>query len=105
MRHRRCALWRTPYGTNKLRVQLIQLRAGRLRHIGPTLDLCCHKLAKHIAIQIRHFGTEAADRNYSNVHTDVARLEQLGLIERNEDAAISVPYEAVEIVLPLAQVA
>lgn len=31
-----------------------------------------------------------------------ARLEQLGLIERNEDAAISVPYEAVEIVLPLA---
>lgn len=41
----------------------------------------------------------------SNVHTDVARLEQLGLIERNEDAAIWVPYEAVEIVLPLAQVA
>lgn len=48
---------------------------------------------------------KAADRNYSNVHTDVARLEQLGLIERNEDAAILVPFEAVEIVLPLAQVA
>jgi predicted transcriptional regulator len=48
---------------------------------------------------------KAADRNYSNVHTDVARLEQLGLIERDEDSAISVPYEAVEIVLPLAQVA
>jgi predicted transcriptional regulator len=48
---------------------------------------------------------KAAERNYSNVHTDVARLEQLGLIERNDEAAISVPYEAVEIVLPLAHVA
>ena len=48
---------------------------------------------------------KAADRNYSNVHTDVSRLEQLGLIERNDDGAISVPYEAVEILLPLAQVA
>ena len=48
---------------------------------------------------------KAADRNYSNVHTDVSRLEQLGLAERNDDGAISVPYEAVEILLPLAQVA
>jgi predicted transcriptional regulator len=48
---------------------------------------------------------KAADRNYSNVHTDVSRLEELGLIERNDDGAISVPYEAVEILLPLAQVA
>jgi predicted transcriptional regulator len=48
---------------------------------------------------------KAADRNYSNVHTDVSRLEELGLIDRNDDSAISVPYEAVEILLPLAQVA
>jgi predicted transcriptional regulator len=48
---------------------------------------------------------KAADRNYSNVHTDVSRLEELGLIERNDDGAVSVPYEAVEILLPLAQVA
>ena len=48
---------------------------------------------------------KAADRNYSNVHSDVSRLEGLGLVERNDDGAISVPYEAVEILLPLAQVA
>jgi predicted transcriptional regulator len=48
---------------------------------------------------------KAAERNYSNVHTDVARLEELGLIERNEESAVSVPYDAVEILLPLAQVA
>jgi predicted transcriptional regulator len=48
---------------------------------------------------------KAADRNYSNVHTDIARLEVLGLIERDADASISVPYESVEILVPLAQVA
>ena len=48
---------------------------------------------------------KAAQRNYSNAHTDVSRLEVLGLVDRDDEGAISVPYEAVEIVLPLAQVA
>ena len=48
---------------------------------------------------------KAADRNYSNVHTDVARLEELGLIARSEDGGVSVPFESVEILFPLAQVA
>lgn len=48
---------------------------------------------------------KAAERNYSNVHTDVSRLEELGLIERTEGDAIFVPYESVEIRVPLAQVA
>ena len=48
---------------------------------------------------------KAAERNYSNVHTDVSRLEELGLIERSEDDAISVPFESVEILVRLAQVA
>jgi predicted transcriptional regulator len=45
---------------------------------------------------------KAAGRNYSNVHTDVASLEALGLIERTEAGEISVPFEAVEILVPLA---
>jgi predicted transcriptional regulator len=48
---------------------------------------------------------KSAERNYSNVHTDVGRLEELGLIERDEEGSISVPYESVEILVPLAQVA
>jgi predicted transcriptional regulator len=48
---------------------------------------------------------KAAGRNYSNVHADAGRLEELGLIERAEDGAISVPYESVEILVPLARVA
>ncbi|HKX42846.1 MAG TPA: MarR family transcriptional regulator [Burkholderiaceae bacterium] len=46
---------------------------------------------------------KVAERNYSNVHADVARLEELGLIERDEEGAVSVPYDAVEILVPLAQ--
>jgi predicted transcriptional regulator len=46
---------------------------------------------------------KAAERNYSNVHTDVSRLEELGLIERSESGAVSVPFESVEILVPLAQ--
>ena len=48
---------------------------------------------------------KTAARNYSNVHTDVSRLEELGLVERTADGAISVPFECVEILVPLAQVA
>ena len=48
---------------------------------------------------------KAAGRNYSNVHTDIARLEELGLVERDTDDAVFVPYESVEILVPLARVA
>ena len=48
---------------------------------------------------------KTAGRNYSNVHADVARLVELGLIERSEDGLISVPFESVEIRFPFAQVA
>ncbi len=48
---------------------------------------------------------KSAERNYSNVHTDVGRLEELGLIQRTGEDAVFVPYESVEIALPLAQVA
>jgi predicted transcriptional regulator len=48
---------------------------------------------------------KAAERNYSNVHSDVSRLEELGLIERAEDGMVSVPFDAVEIRFPLARVA
>lgn len=61
-----------------------------LRRIGPC---SVYALAK------------SAERNYSNVHTDVARLEELGLIEKSDDGSVSVPFESVEILFPLAQIA
>lgn len=48
---------------------------------------------------------KAAQRNYSNVHTDVGRLEELGLIKRTQEGLVQVPFEAVEIRMPLAKAA
>lgn len=48
---------------------------------------------------------KTAQRNYSNVHADVNRLEELGLIERMEAGQIAVPFDAVEIVMPLVRAA
>lgn len=48
---------------------------------------------------------KAAGRNYSNVHADIARLGELGLVERTDDDAVLVPFDAIEIHMSLAQAA
>lgn len=48
---------------------------------------------------------KAAGRNYSNVHTDLTRLEELGLVERDAEGLLQVPFDSVEILLPLARAA
>ena len=42
------------------------------------------------------------ERDYKNVHTDVRRLEQIGLIGRTKDNRIEVPWDIVEARLRLA---
>ena len=48
---------------------------------------------------------KTAERNYSNVHADIARLVDLGLVERVDDETVAVPFDAVEIRMALAQAA
>jgi predicted transcriptional regulator len=48
---------------------------------------------------------KTAGRNYSNVHTDIGRLLELGLVERREDETVHVPFEEIDIRLPLAAAA
>jgi predicted transcriptional regulator len=57
-----------------------------LRRIGPS---SVYALAKSV------------QRNYSNVHTDINKLQEHGLVERNPEDAVFVPFEAVEIRLEL----
>ena len=45
------------------------------------------------------------ERNYSNVHADVKRLLALGLIERDENKRVFVPWTEIRIRLPLAEAA
>ena len=44
-------------------------------------------------------------RNYSNVHADVKRLLALGLIERDAEKRVFVPWTEIRIRLPLAEAA
>lgn len=48
---------------------------------------------------------KAAGRNYSNVHADIARLIDLGLVERTGDDTVEVKCDAVEIRMELARAA
>ena len=41
-------------------------------------------------------------RHYKNVHTDVTRLTELGLIEKTRDGKISVPWDVIAAELRLA---
>lgn len=59
---------------------------------------------------LRRFGpcsvyalAKEVERNYSNVHTDVAKLEEHGLVKRTPEDAVFVPFESVEIHLALAK--
>ncbi|HET7197427.1 MAG TPA: MarR family transcriptional regulator [Burkholderiales bacterium] len=52
----------------------------RLRADGP---LSIYQLAKRLA------------RDYKNVHTDVSRLVELGVVERGEGGRVSVPWDVV----------
>lgn len=48
---------------------------------------------------------KAAARNYSNVHTDIARLIDLGLVEKTDGEMIHVPFDNVEVHFHLARAA
>ena len=61
-----------------------------LRQSGPC---SVYALAKH------------AGRNYSNVHSDVGRLIELGLIERTEADTVSTPFDEIEVHYRLAEAA
>jgi predicted transcriptional regulator len=44
---------------------------------------------------------KSVDRNYSNVHADIGKLEEHSLVQRTPDDAVFVPFESVEIHLTL----
>ncbi len=45
---------------------------------------------------------KALSRDYKNVHTDVAALEDLDIIERTEDGKVRVPWDEIEAHIQLA---
>lgn len=46
---------------------------------------------------------KTVERNYSNVHADIGKLEEHGLVKRTPDDLVFVPFESVEIRLALSK--
>ena len=65
-----------------------------LRTLTPARWVLLERVRKEGAASIYELAKKLA-RDYKNVHTDVARLEELGLIERRADGGLAVSWDGV----------
>ena len=65
-----------------------------LRTLTPARWVLLNSLRRESAASIYELAKRLA-RDYKNVHTDVARLAELGLVERRADGGIAVPWDGV----------
>jgi predicted transcriptional regulator len=72
-----------------------------LRTLTPGRWALLKKMHANGPLSIRVLANELS-RDYKNVHTDVRRLEKIGLIERTKNDRIMVPWDIVEARLMLA---
>jgi predicted transcriptional regulator len=61
-------------------------------------------VADHPGLSVRALA-QALERDYKNVHTDVAELEERHLLERDEAGLVSAPYDEIVIRAPLRKAA
>jgi predicted transcriptional regulator len=60
------------------------------------LELLRYVAEQKEVLNIRRLA-QALGRNYKNIHTDVSKLEELGLIEKDEKGVLTVPYDEIVI--------
>lgn len=72
-----------------------------LKNLSPGRWILLRRLRKTGPMSVRTLAKQL-ERDYKNVHTDVNRLELIGLIARTKDNRIEVPWDIVEARLMLA---
>ena len=96
--------WKRAEGREKLEVNQ-RLCFENLETLLKTLTtgrwVLLRKLRTNGPMSVRALA-KALDRDYKNVHTDVRRLETIGLIGRSKESKIEVPWDIVEAQLRLA---
>lgn len=70
---------------NDLFSALTEKRLELMRFVASHEGLNTHRLAQKL------------ERNYKNVHTDVAALVELGLLEKDERGALTAPFDDIVI--------
>lgn len=72
-----------------------------LKILTPGRWILLKKLRKKGPMSIRALAKDLK-RDYKNVHTDIKKLEAIGLISRTDDEKVQVPWDIVEAHLRLA---
>ena len=72
-----------------------------LKNLTPARWTLLEYLKRHGPLSINELATRL-ERHYKNVHTDVTRLIELGLVERGEDQLVTVPWDVVAAEMRLA---
>jgi predicted transcriptional regulator len=71
-----------------------------LKTLSPARWQLLVRLRKEGSMSVRALAKQLG-RDYKNVHTDVARLVELGLIEKTADARVRVAWDAIRAELKL----
>jgi predicted transcriptional regulator len=78
-------------------VQLLTTLTSRrfelINALKETGALSIYALAKHL------------ERNYSNVHSDIGKLLELGIVEKDAEGRVFVPWDEIDVQLPLQRLA
>jgi predicted transcriptional regulator len=72
-----------------------------LRNLTPARWTLLEQLKRHGPLSINELARRL-ERHYKNVHTDVSRLIELGLIERHVDQRVAVAWDTVAAEMRLA---
>lgn len=83
-----------------LRVLSLQDLPALLRTLSPARWSLLERLKAEGPMSIYELA-KRLQRDYKNVHTDVTKLAELGLVEKRADASIAVPWETVRAELHL----
>ncbi len=74
---------------------------GSIRDLFSTITEKRLELLRHVATRQGELNTRqlaiSLGRDYKNVHTDVAALEELGLLEKDERGRLNVPFDEIVI--------
>ena len=83
-----------------LRVLSLQDLPALLRTMSPARWSLLERLKTEGPMSIYELA-KRLQRDYKNVHTDVTKLAELGLVEKRADASVAVPWETVRAELHL----
>ena len=78
-----------------------RLAFGSIRDLFSTITEKRLELLRHVATHQGEFNTRqlalSLNRDYKNIHTDVSALEELGLLEKDGEGRLSVPFDEIVI--------